>query len=924
MNDTSTPTTTTEFVWRRLQEPLRFLGNELPSNTWLFLLGGVLAFALVYVVWMYVKDSRTVGAWWGTLLGLLRTGVYAILAVVFLLPARQTTLESSTKGKVVVIFDVSSSMHTSDSLPTSSAKEGQGPTRQDLVLDFLKNPKIKFFAGLEEKNPLTVYRFGNRLDEDYLHLEDARVFFRTDKEKPERTSEGKIVLPEQESMALDCWTAWLNPHQWREPQQQAVRELGLNSINEKRMQRLIAQNEVVFQTRMLRGTNIADSLLGVLSREANSRLQGIVVVTDGRDTERSANAFRELAQRAKASSIPIFVVGVGEDHKKVKIEVVDVLAPQQIQPQDRYRVKAEVTGEGLPGEKLYDVEKDRGKKPYTLEKDGKKTAHTVHLTVSHVKLAKSKEKDGKTIEKEEKLPLYLVEGDDPNAPPGESVPKSEKRDKIFIGNQIVLKPNGDVTLDKSSPPRVEIEWQLDAKTLLAGRVANLVEQLASPNAAEKQEANKQLDLIGSLALEPLRAERDTWRGLRDDTKQLKETRNRAEDIASRISDALQRIETAGRARPKIELWGLGETGDDSDIKFQLTVPQHPGERLAKKPHDSNKVSMKVIKRPLRILLVAAAGGREYQFIRSLLVREMDRKVLDVAIHLQLPPGTVERKPGLVQDVPANKLLSYFPDSFKKKKDQYDLSSYDVIIAFDPDWTQLGTDQIKMIEEWVNVGGGGLVLIGGHINTYQLVRYREGEEDRYKPIKDLLPVVLDDIRRFPERDLSEPWALDLGDANRDLEFLRLDETADASKPRDDWKAFFYGPDEKARTDKPERGFFSFYPVKRALQTSIVAARFTAPNTKDEEGKLHPYIVLTADDLPRRVIWIGSMETWRLREYREEYHERFWAKLIRYAAAKSKGAVARPIRLEAARSCRPGATWRWRRRSRDRTASRWRAA
>src|SRR5262249_22410696 len=64
-------------------------------------------------------------------------------------------------------------------------------------------------------------------------------------------------------------------------------------------------------------------------------------------------------------------------------------------------------------------------------------------------------------------------------------------------------------------------------------------------------------------------------------------------------------------------------------------------------------------------------------------------------------------------------------------------------------------------------------------------------------------------------------------------------------------------------------------------------------------LPPYLVMNPDQLAR-VVWIGSAETWRLREYREEWHERFWTKLVRYAGAKSKGGALQTIRIETGRT------------------------
>ena len=248
--------------------------------------------------------------------------------------------------------------------------------------------------------------------------------------------------------------------------------------------------------------------------------------------------------------------------------------------------------------------------------------------------------------------------------------------------------------------------------------------------------------------------------------------------------------------------------------------------------------MKVIKKPIRVLLLAAAANRDYQFVRTMLVREVEKKRIELAIHLQLPPGQDKYREGVVQDVPPNRLLTRFPDSFRKiKGDLYDLSSYDVIIGFDPDWKRLSGEQAKMLKDWCEKGGG-LVLVGGYINTVELIRPREGEDaDRFKPILDLLPVVLDDRRDFIDRKTDDPWALDFENASPEMEFLKLDEDLDDTKFKEDWQAYFYGTG-KERTDKPQRGFYSFYPVQRAKTGSIVVARYTDPAARLKDNTHAP--------------------------------------------------------------------------------------
>src|SRR5262249_4441435 len=155
--------------------------------------------------------------------------------------------------------------------------------------------------------------------------------------------------------------------------------------------------------RLTRGTNLGDSLVSVINKEINNRVQGIVVFTDGRNTEGSPNAFRELEQRAKSANIPILVVGIGEDRQKVKIEIVDLRLPGQIQPEDKFRTVAEVTGEGLAG-KDADITLE-----VTHVRLAKKTTPVLDEKGKPVIDPKTKKPKMETKEVEELLPLELIE-----------------------------------------------------------------------------------------------------------------------------------------------------------------------------------------------------------------------------------------------------------------------------------------------------------------------------------------------------------------------------------------------------------------------------------------------------------------------------------------------------------------------------------
>ena len=81
------PIQVTEFVFRRLADPLRIFSKELPPSVWLVILTFVLLLAFVFVGWMYLRDSRSIGIIWAMVLGLSRAMVYGLLAFAFLLPA---------------------------------------------------------------------------------------------------------------------------------------------------------------------------------------------------------------------------------------------------------------------------------------------------------------------------------------------------------------------------------------------------------------------------------------------------------------------------------------------------------------------------------------------------------------------------------------------------------------------------------------------------------------------------------------------------------------------------------------------------------------------------------------------------------------------------------------------------------------------
>jgi hypothetical protein len=320
-------------------------------------------------------------------------------------------------------------------------------------------------------------------------------------------------------------------------------------------------------------------------------------------------------------------------------------------------------------------------------------------------------------------------------------------------------------------------------------------------------------------------------------------------------------------------------------QFTAKVPRHPREAFAKAEHVSTPPTRVLVqKKKLRVLLFAGSPGRDYQFVRTLLYREVTEKRIDMSVYLQ-----TGREDHVDQDVESDRLLSHFPDSLEPSKEKYmSLSDYDVIIAFDADWTALEPTQLKMLKDWVGNNAGGIIFVAGPMHTFHLAR--PGGLD-LSSLLTIFPVILKDSRLHNVgigHDPSRPYTLGFGPAAKLYDFLKLDESGES--PIAGWDDFFWGKGKtappNAKSVKPQRGFFNYYPVDKLKPASIVLATFDGPeSSRINEGKdAQPYLV-TMPYGSGKTIYIGSAESYRLRSMAkgESFHERFWIKLCRFASA-----------------------------------------
>jgi hypothetical protein len=741
--------TDSEFIFRRLEEPFNLFGRDLNPYWRLAFLIPLLVVAFVYAGWMYFRDGRSVGWAWATFLAMLRCSVYIILALAFLLPAVQSWSETKQQSRVLVLWDVSGSVvHLRDDPPTADVPFDKMPTRQDKVIAFLTNSKIDFMSRLQKNNEVAGYRFGRLLDENYEIFDRAEATNKhwTAKEWEDLkrdTDQSYAHEPKTPEWSREEWQDWLKPVL------EAAIPVDTPKEERLRMLALLDKNKELFSA-----TNLGDPLLNLLNREEKNLLQGVIIFTDGRSTEGGPAALKEVSERCRKAKIPIFVVALGEDRPKVRLDISDLRLPKQARPEDEFRAEVIVTGEGMAGE-------------------------TVDVF----------------------LEVYRP---------------SNPKEKFEL-------PPEKVTFGPGQPPHGQAVFKINPG--LFPRVA-----------AEKPgEGNK----------------------------------------------------------PEYEV---------GEWKFVAKVMKDKREVFDKKEHRSDPASLHVVKRPLRVLLFASAPTREYHFVRTFFVRETQKKRADVSVYLQPAPGRNDVRDGVVQDVPKEQVLKVFPTTFTDEGDTAEgnkflnLGMYDLIVAFDPDWTRLTMDQLNMLKKWVDLGRG-LIVVGGPINTLQLAPLGSAEDkprnEQLKAIFEILPVVVEDSRvQDVDRATDDPWRLNFAPVAADMEFMRLEEgeTKEEGKaglnPLKPWEDFFFGKEGNAggKDTPPVRGMYNFYPVKRAKDSAQVLATFSDPRAKLADGKEMPYLVLMPYGAGK-VFWIGSGEVWRLRQYKEAYHERFWAKLGRFVGSGS---------------------------------------
>lgn len=301
---------------------------------------------------------------------------------------------------------------------------------------------------------------------------------------------------------------------------------------------------------------------------------------------------------------------------------------------------------------------------------------------------------------------------------------------------------------------------------------------------------------------------------------------------------------------------LGEDGVLKRATFRVTPAvigqyeyrakvEDTGPELTEDDNQATATS-RVVRRQIRVLMIAGGPSPEMQFLRNALMRDQQVEFAGWLQHAD--PGF--RQPG---DRPITRLPA----------NDEELARYDALLLVDPDVRSMGPQWPEMILNFVGRDGGGLIFVAGELFSQQLFEAADSKAPGGDWTK-ILPIVRDAglFRTDAEVRLSSQntYTLDLTPEGR-------------GDP-----VFEFNPDpirnRAMLTSLP--GMYWSFPVTRARPGAVVLSRHGDPRMSNQHGR-H---VLLASQLygPGRTVFIGFDSTYRWRYLGEDFFDGFWARLV----------------------------------------------
>ncbi|HBT76981.1 MAG TPA: hypothetical protein DEB39_08655 [Planctomycetaceae bacterium] len=293
-----------------------------------------------------------------------------------------------------------------------------------------------------------------------------------------------------------------------------------------------------------------------------------------------------------------------------------------------------------------------------------------------------------------------------------------------------------------------------------------------------------------------------------------------------------------------------EVRDDRIGKHRLILRIQPPPQDKIDVDDRVETEIEIVDRKDRVLLYAGGPLRDYQFLLAQIFRD---KSMQVDAYIPWTSGGVSQS--------ADTILDFFP------KNLAEMAKYDCVVAFDPNWSELGIEEINTLEHWVARQGGGLIVVAGAVNMSNTITGWTTDPQMSK-IRALYPVELQARGSLNDQRYhgqATPMA---------LRFTRAGEEADFLRPSDD------EADSRAVwTEFP--GFYGFYTLKGIKPTATLLASL-ATEQAGTGGMEQSALFVEQYYGAGHVLYIGSPEIWRMRQLDPVYFEKLYTKMIRHVS------------------------------------------
>ncbi|MGL6226743.1 MAG: hypothetical protein ACRC10_08975 [Thermoguttaceae bacterium] len=339
------------------------------------------------------------------------------------------------------------------------------------------------------------------------------------------------------------------------------------------------------------------------------------------------------------------------------------------------------------------------------------------------------------------------------------------------------------------------------------------------------------------------------------------------------------------------------------IEFKLMTELEPEKG---EDHFQNGV-VEIVDRQDRILLFAGGPTRDYQFLSSQLFRDHSA---EVDAYLPWAGEDVSQS--------VHKRILEFP------KTANEMSQYDAVVAFDPDWRNLSSEQISILENWVMQEGGGLVVVAGPVHLMDTISGWT-TDTKMERVLALYPVDVSSQKASSSllfQGEKQPQDISWTEQGKAAEFLR---PADSElESRAIWSHFpgFYSR-YVVNGLKPgtilyaQTGLLNLTGISTptgdsntiGVSNSAEASQSTTPimtgeeqllsrDTSRETGQMNvgqskegdpflskrPQSVLFAEQFygSGRVFYIGCSELWRLRKTGDSCFDKLYTRIIRHTS------------------------------------------